>query len=139
MSGQFAAELIVSLANLQTKLQKRMSSVLSAHGISFSEFLVLQQLQLAPADGMRRIDLAERVGLSASGITRLLNPMQKTGLVRKEVNARDARVSLVAITKAGKRIFCEADETFKHTSTTLLAAVDDRQQKQLTGLVKALL
>ena len=122
MPVQTPSELLVSFTNLQNKIQKRMSSVLSVHGISFSEFLVLQQLQLAAASGMRRIDLAEQVGLSASGITRLLNPMQKIGLVKKELIARDARVSLVAITAAGKRIFREANATFEHTSATLLAS-----------------
>ena len=101
-------ELLIKLANLQTRIQKRLSSALAPHGISFTEYLVLFQLNQAPGKTMRRIDLAEKVGLSASGVTRLLNPMQKIGLVKKEENARDARVSLVALTGTGNTIFQDA-------------------------------
>jgi DNA-binding MarR family transcriptional regulator len=51
---------------------------------------------------MRRIDLAEKVGLTASGVTRLLAPMEKVGLVRREKNADDARVSEVSLAPGGK-------------------------------------
>lgn len=50
---------------------------------------------------MRRIDLADSVGLSPSAVTRLLAPMEKPGLVEKEANPRDARVSLVKLSTAG--------------------------------------
>jgi DNA-binding MarR family transcriptional regulator len=72
-------------------------------GLGFSEFVILHHLSLAPQEQMRRIDLAEKLGLTASGVTRLLLPMEKLGLVTKEKHLRDARVSLVKITKAGKR------------------------------------
>ncbi len=51
---------------------------------------------------MRRIDLANAIGVTASGITRLLLPMEKIGLVKREAHAGDARVSYVTITKSGK-------------------------------------
>ncbi len=77
-------KLIITLATLQSHLLKKIDRNLSVHGISFSEFLVLHHLQCAPNMTMRRIDLAECIGLSASGITRLVNPMQKNHLVQKE-------------------------------------------------------
>ncbi len=68
----------------------------------------MDRLYQAADEAMRRIDLAESVGLSASGVTRLLLPMQKIGLVQKEQNPRDARVSLVKLTETGKQIFLTA-------------------------------
>ena len=69
--------IIRCLAELQNRLLKRVDQYLSVHGISFSEFLVLYHLSQAPNMTMRRIDLAECIGLTASGVTRLLNPMEK--------------------------------------------------------------
>ena len=139
MSGRIESQLVMGLINLQTKIQKRINGALSVHGISASEYMVLLQLQLAPEHKLRRVDLAERVGLSASGVTRMLNPMQKIGLVKKEANARDARVSLVALTDAGQQIFKDAETSFYHASEALLTPLSGREKNQLADLLKTLL
>ena len=59
---------------------------------------------------MRRIDLAEKIGLTASGVTRILLPMEKVGFIRKEVNKEDARSSLVILASGGKRKLIEGIE-----------------------------
>ena len=59
---------------------------------------------------MRRVDLADTIGLTASGITRLLLPMEKIGLVRREAHDGDARVSYVAIAPGGAALLSEAIE-----------------------------
>lgn len=114
------SELVMGLIQLHSKIQKRVGGSLSIHGIGLTEYLVLGQLHAAPDHKMRRIDLAAQVGLSPSGITRLLNPMQKIGLVRKQSNPRDARVSLVVLSAAGKRVFQEAEVAFRHAASALL-------------------
>jgi DNA-binding MarR family transcriptional regulator len=138
MTNRAKSELVIEFADLQTKMQKRLAGALSAHGISFTEYLVLRQLNRAVAKKMRRIDLAGKVGLSASGVTRLLNPMQKIGLVNKEENARDARVSLVALTGAGQRIFEDAETTVNHTAGAFLAPINSKERAMLSGLVRKL-
>lgn len=59
---------------------------------------------------MRRIDLADAIGLTASGITRLLLPMEKIGLVGREAHDGDARVSFVALAPGGENMLGEAIE-----------------------------
>ncbi|CAA0125102.1 Transcriptional regulator SlyA [Halioglobus japonicus] len=135
MTKASKSSLVIDIINLQSKVQRRMSGALTPHGIGLTEYLVLHQLSLAANHSMRRIDLAERIGLSPSGITRLLNPMQKIGLITKEVNPRDARVSLVALSSAGKRIYGEANISFAHASNALFEAFDAKQIKALEGLL----
>jgi DNA-binding MarR family transcriptional regulator len=72
-----------------------------------NEFIILGELSQAEGK-LRRIDLAERIGLTASGVTRLLLPMEKIGLVRREANKDDARSSLVVLASGGKRKLEEA-------------------------------
>lgn len=100
MSEKTADHLVIDLMNLQGKIQKRVGYALSVHGLGLSDYFVLNQLYIAPSQKMRRNELAERVGSSPSGITRLLNPLEKIGLVEKESNPRDARVSLVTLFEA---------------------------------------
>ena len=70
-------------------------------------------LHLSHADeGMlRRVDLAERVLLTASGITRLLEGLERAGYVCKQTCASDARVSYAQLTDAGATKLSEAAKT----------------------------
>lgn len=139
MSEFSADQLVIDLMNLQSKIQKRVGGSLSAHGISLSDYFVLNQLYLAPSRKMRRCDLAEQVGLSPSGITRLLNPLDKIGLVNKESSPRDARVSLVALSTAGKRVYEDAKTSFGDASRTLFEPLDASQQVKFSELLKTVL
>lgn len=104
-----------NLAKFQTKLSRRLDSALN--GISLTELIILHHLSAADQQKMRRTDLAGKVGLTASGVTRLLLPMEKIGLVRKEANEHDARSSFVVLASGGRtklseglerlEIFCE--------------------------------
>lgn len=139
MSTSSQSELILRLVALHTKIQKQIAGPLSFHGISVTEYLVLRQLHVAPERKMRRIDLAQRIGLSASGVTRLLNPMEKVGLIRKEEAARDARVSLVSLTNAGGTIFSDADATFRKVAQSVMKPLNRQDQKSLNRLTGELL
>lgn len=136
MSDTKEAGLVINIISLQYKIQKQIGGALSAHGIGLSEYLVLNQLHLAPNQKMRRSDLAERVGLSPSGITRLLNPMEKIGLVEKEANPRDARISLVIISAAGKQVYEDARISFEHASIALLEPLDTKKLSAFSELLK---
>jgi len=136
MSKNIEGGLVINIINLQSKIQKRIGGALSAHGIGLSEYLVLNQLYLTPNQKMRRSDLAERVGLSPSGVTRLLNPMEKIGLVEKEENPRDARVSLVTLSAAGKQVYEDAQISFGHASVTLFESLDTKRLSAFSELLK---
>ncbi len=99
--------LIMNISKVNSLLSRKFDS-LSAHGISFSDFTILYLLKQAPGGKLRRIDLADKIGLTPSGVTRMLVPMEKIGLIAREANERDARVSYAAITETGKSILDDA-------------------------------
>ncbi|MFA6138608.1 MAG: MarR family transcriptional regulator [Sulfurimonas sp.] len=117
-------ELLLTLSSTYTNVFKTIDRNLSVHGISFSEFLVMHQLSLASNRTVRRIDLAESVGMSASGITRLLNPMEKLKLVEKEQNSRDARVSFVKLSDAGFELLNDATNSVQLAADSLFKSFD---------------
>lgn len=122
---------LVDLSKFHADFNKYQDRWLSAFGISFTEFQVLHYLDSIPSRSMKRIDLAELIGLSASGITRLLNPMQKIGLVEKQESLRDARVSLVALTETGMNLYDNAKEEFLLRATTVFSSLSSKQQNAL--------
>lgn len=130
--------LALALTTMQSSVQRRLGNPLSLHGLSFTEFLVMNQLSRTPNRVMRRIDLAHSVGLSASGVTRLLAPMEKMGIVSKEPNPRDARVSFVKLTDSGASLYADALETFKIHSSEVFGVLTKDDQASLMGLCQAL-
>ncbi len=128
-------QLLLDLVAAQSRVQKRVDHQLFLHGISFSEFMVMRALDVAPGKSLRRIDLAEKVNLTASGITRLIAPMEKNKLVTKETNARDARVSLVRLTKVGAQILGDATASFRLATQSVF---ENLTQADLDGLVKTI-
>jgi DNA-binding MarR family transcriptional regulator len=113
-------KLLMNLAIAQSIISRRFEGRL--HSLGFSEFLILFHLEQTPQGKMRRIDLAEQSGLTASGITRLLAPMEKIGLVKREADATDARVSFVTIAEGGKRMLLDSLENAEELAARLLGS-----------------
>lgn len=125
---------IIQNSILASKLAKRVDGQLNMHGISFTEFMIMYYLDASVLKTMRRIEIAESVGISASGVTRLIAPMEKVGIVEKESNPRDARQSLVKLSKAGQRIFKEASASFEECAQNMLQPLSDKQLEKLLEL-----
>ena len=77
------------------------ADLVTDHGLTLSDYEVLLRLSRAPERKMRRVDLAEQVLLTASGITRLLDGLQASGFVDKAACSSDARVTYAVLTDAG--------------------------------------
>src|SRR4051795_4253249 len=77
----------------------------SGHGLTLNDYDVLVQLYYAPERSLRRVDLARTVLLTASGITRLLDGLERAGWVEKRSCASDARVTYAHLTDAGVEKF----------------------------------
>ncbi len=114
------------------------NSLGAVHGIGLTEYMVLQQLVNAPHKTLRRIDLADAIGRTASGITRMLRPMEKIGLVDKDTSPRDARVSLARITVSGERVYDESSVTVNQQSQSLLSGLDGGKLDEFLKLLEAL-
>ena len=73
------------------------------HGLTINDYEVLLRLARAPDRMMRRVDLAQQVLLTPSGITRLLDGLQCSGFVEKAACDTDARVVYAKLTDAGRK------------------------------------
>ena len=126
---------LLGLARVQALTARRFDSKLGG-GLSFSDFQVLYYLSRAPEEKMRRIDLAEQMALTASGITRMLLPMEKIGLVSREASAHDARVSYVKLSPGGKRLLSERMSDAELVAAELIPAGEEVRAADLEGLFR---
>ena len=90
--------LIGAHAELTRELTARL---VEQHDLTMSEYEVLLLLARAPDRRMRRVDVAQEVRLSPSGVTRMLDRLEATDLVEKGSCASDARVTYAVLTDAG--------------------------------------
>ncbi len=129
----------LTMAKAQASLYRAFDGHLGTHyGIGLTDFMILYHLGQSEGQKMRRIDLAEKVGLTASGITRLLPSMEKIGLVSKESNAQDARVSYVALDSGGRRVLNDAMETAEMMSAEYLKDQKVKSVEDMIELLKGL-
>jgi DNA-binding MarR family transcriptional regulator len=129
-----AARAWVALLHAHTALTRSFNADLQAnHGLTVTDFEVLRHLDGADDGRMRRVDLAQRVGLTPSGITRLLEGLQGGGLVRKAECLSDARVSYAEITSAGRRALACAAATHLAAIEALFAERYSAEEAALLG------
>jgi DNA-binding MarR family transcriptional regulator len=109
----------VSFLRSHAAITRELSAQLQReHGLTLNDYEVLLHLKNAEGWRMRRVDLAESVLLTASGITRLLEGLERAGLVCKETCSSDARVVYAKLTEEGA-------ETLRVAGVTHLRGVEE--------------
>jgi DNA-binding MarR family transcriptional regulator len=86
----------------------------SEHELPLNAYDVLLRLARAPDQRLRMTDLAERVMMSPSGLTRVVDRLAAQGLVKRERFAGDARVMHATLTEDGRRVLRRAARTHLH-------------------------
>jgi DNA-binding MarR family transcriptional regulator len=133
-------EAFVRLVRASASVTRRLSAQLSAdHGLSINAYEALLRLARAPESRMRRVDLADSLLLTASGVTRLLDGLEREGFVRREECESDRRVSYAVLTQAGRDKLRDADRSHTRQIRELMGAqYDEDELRQLASLLDRL-
>lgn len=97
-----------SFVETQADLMSAIESDLAPSGLTLGDYQVLVYLTEADDQRMRMCDLAERLQLSPSGLTRRLDGLVKAGWVERRNSDADRRVMLAALTDAGRQQLADA-------------------------------
>lgn len=107
-----AIEAFVRLVRGHSAVTRALNAQLVAdHGLTINDYEALLHLARAEERRMRRVDLAERLILTASGVTRLLDGLEEAGYVDRAACASDRRVTYAVLTQAGVAKLREASKT----------------------------
>jgi DNA-binding MarR family transcriptional regulator len=134
---QASGRAFAALIRAHAAATRRLSAQLSAdHGLTLSDYEVLLRLAHAPDRRMRRVDLAEQVLLTASGITRLLDGLEQSGFVERAACSEDRRVVYAVLTRAGLDKLRKASRSHVDQIDALFrAGLDDEELDGLTTLL----
>ena len=128
---------VLALLRAHARIEEQFGNALgSVHGLALKELLLLMHLAAAPKARLSRIELARRLHVSASTVTRMTQPMEKLGMVGRQADPRDARLAYVVLTAAGQRLVTDARATLERSADRLFS---DRWAKaEIATLAKLL-
>lgn len=111
-----------SFLRAHSALTRQMDAdLIASHGITLSDYGVLLRLAQSPERRMRRVDLADEVMLTQSGITRLLAGLEEAGWVERATCDTDRRVVYAQLTDAGHEKYRAAGRTHLESIRMLFA------------------
>jgi DNA-binding MarR family transcriptional regulator len=132
-----AIEAFVRLVRAHAAVTRQLSAQLSAdHGLNINAYEALLLLARADDSRMRRVDLASQLLLTAGGVTRLLDGLERDGFVAREECSSDRRVSYAVLTEAGRDKLREASKSHTRQIRELLGS--PYEEDELTHLVALL-
>ena len=106
------------------------------HGLTIARYDVLAHLEMAGGK-LRLSDLASAIVLSPSGLSKLLDRMESSRLIRREPHPTDARASLATITPEGRLLVKKARRSHHALlEQTFGAALDDRDIADLARIME---
>jgi DNA-binding MarR family transcriptional regulator len=132
-----AVDAFTQLLTAHGQLTRELNAALVAqHGLAMNDYGCLLLLQRAGEEGMRRIDLANQLQLTPSGITRLLDRLMDQGFVGRGACKQDARESYAVLTEDGLAKLREAAPGHVEDIERRLGAVlDEEEMKTLVELL----
>jgi DNA-binding MarR family transcriptional regulator len=110
------------------------------HGLPLSSYEVLINLQSAPGRRLRMADLADRALLSRTGMSRLVDRLERQGLLQRDTCASDARGCFAVLTDEGEALLAKARPThLDGVRARFLAHLEPEDCERLSGLWERIL
>ncbi|GAB2811193.1 MarR family transcriptional regulator [Actinocorallia aurea] len=129
-----------TLLRAQVRISRHLhQDLVGEHDLALGSYDVLQHLSEQHDGRLRMNDLADRVLLSRSGLTRLVDRLQRDGLVRRESCTSDARGLFAVITLAGRERLHQATVTHhRGVRELLLGRLDAAEMAQFETILRKL-
>jgi DNA-binding MarR family transcriptional regulator len=112
------------------------AELVSEHGLTLNDYEVLLRLSWAPDRMLKRVELAQQVLLTPSGITRLLAGLERAGYVERAECSSDARISYARLTDEGYAKLRDAAKThIAGVERTYLERFSESERETLAELL----
>lgn len=130
-----AEEAVVTLLRTAESVRTRIGAAIEPHGLTLQQYNVLRILRGAGADGLPTLEIAERMVERTPGITRLLDRLEKKGLVARRRCTEDRRRVYATLTAPGRELVDALDDPVDAADRAALAALAPRELGTLVRLL----
>src|SRR4051812_34040646 len=136
-SAVSGVEWATDLIRLEIALWDRVDARLQeAHELPLAFFEPLRLISRAPRDSMRVGDIAQALRVTVGGTSKLVDRIERAGLIAREPDPDDGRASRVVLTTAGKRKLTAALRTYDAEAGSILRGVlRPEEQRQMHDYV----
>ena len=130
MSTNQTAERLADLTfSLLQRCQEKEARLAEEHGLFHAEF---RCLRLMGSEGsLNNKDIAERMNLSPSRITRIMDGLVKKGYMQREINKGDRRNMKISLSRRGKILTNKLNKAFVDLHSEILQDIDVSQHEPL--------
>jgi DNA-binding MarR family transcriptional regulator len=129
-------EALLSLQRTADRLQWRSSELFKPYGISPTQYNALRILRGAKDRGRSCSEIAERMINRDPDITRLIDRLERRGLVQRAREDKDRRVVIARITPAGLELLKELDQPVEELTRKILGRLGNQRLKTLIKLLE---
>jgi DNA-binding MarR family transcriptional regulator len=126
---------VVALLLTGDRMRRRLFGVVEAHHITLQQYNVLRILRGAGEDGMPTLEIGSRMIEKTPGITRLMDRLERKGLVRRRRCPRDRRQILCWIETPGLELLEALEEPLQAAEDASLAALSPKRLEALVELL----
>ena len=129
---------IMAVLRAADRLRRRYADLLAPYELTLQQYNVLRILRGAGPGGVATLGIAGRMIEQAPGITRLLAPLVRKGLVTRQRDAGDQRIVVCRITVSGRRLLRRLDGPVARADTAAVRALSARQRARVVALLTPL-
>jgi len=133
-----ASEALVSLVVAAEHFTQAADALCAQHGITGDQMNVLRILRGAHPKGHPRYEVGRRLMRRSPDVTRLLDRLERQGLVERARGGDDARLSVARITKPGLKLLAAIDPELNEVMQAVTRPLSQAQLRQLARLCDAL-
>ena len=130
------AEVFLNLMRTADALSRGAEEILKLAGLSHPQYNVLRILRGAGEQGLCCREVAERMITRDPDITRLLDRLEKRGLLTRSRDSKDRRVITVRITAGGQKLLKDLDRPMTEYNRKLLSHMDKSDLRKLVELLE---
>jgi len=132
-----AEEAVVSVMRTAALVRRMLNQKVEPYGISQPQYNVLRILRGAGPEGLPTLAVRDRLVEEAPGITRLIDKLEKSKLVKRDRTGRDRRTVRVQITPTGLQLLEQADKVVREVQQALADGLPDvADQRALIALLE---
>jgi DNA-binding MarR family transcriptional regulator len=132
--------IIGRISRLSALVQRELERVFAEHGLTGGDFDVLATLRRSGTPyRLTPGELSRMTMVTTGGMTKRLDRLEASGLIRRETDPRDRRGKLIALTREGRALIDQAVEAHIRNEERLLAALPSATRERLVPLLRELL
>jgi len=136
--AQQVSEAVVALMSAAAHITRDLNVVCEKHGITHDQYNVLRILRGVHPEGHPRVEIASRLISRAPDVTRMLDRLERRGLVRRGWHPGNRRLSIASVTRNGLALLEEVDVEIAEVQARFTEAVSTSDLQQLRRICRGL-